>query len=174
MSVSLRALRNDLTLWSGSSARRGRYDYDSKEFRMSEMLTDDFFGDIDFLQAGDYITITDCEDQVMTVRVDLIEKRERKCRLSRIERLYVMPIAEIRDDLPDDPGLVYRNRGPRGGGHSIVCADGSVFAINFETRTDAERAIANCYETKVFLAPAGHEPTDKFVSQNAKAYKPKV
>lgn len=110
----------------------------------------------------------------MTVRIDLLEKRERKCRLSRIDRLYAMPVTTLNSDLPDDPGLVYRSRGTRGGGHSIVCSDGSVFACNFETRTDAERAIATCYETQVFIPPAGKEPTEKFVSRNAKAYQPKV
>jgi hypothetical protein len=174
MSVVLRALRNDLTLWSGASAKRGRYDLDCKDHRLSEILTDDFLGDVDFLQPGDYITITDCEDQIVTVRVDLMDKQARKCYLSRIDRLYAMPVVELKTDLPDDPGLTYRYRAPRAGGHSVVTADGEVFAINFANRTEAERAISNAYETKVFIAPAGHEPAEPFISRNAKVYKPRV
>ena len=170
--VSNRALRKDLTCWSGASAKRGRYDYDSNEFRLSEMLTNDFFGDVDYLQPGDYIHVCDCEDQTIVVRVDIVDRQARKCWISKLERLYAIPVVETKDELPDDPGLVYRSRGTRGGGHSIVTADGSVFAINFDTRTDAERAIANCYDTKIFVPPAGHEPTEEFVSKNAKTYKP--
>ena len=173
MSVSLRALRNDLTLWSGSSARRGRYDLDCRDHKLSEILNEDYLGDIDFLQAGDYIWITDCFDQIMTVRVDLIDKQARKCYLSRIDRLYAIPVVELKEELPDDPGLTYRFRGPRGGGHSVMTAAGEVFATGFDNRVDAERCIANCYAEKVFVPPAGHEPTGEIV-KNAKIYKPQV
>jgi hypothetical protein len=171
--VSNRALRKDLTCWSGASAKRGRYDFDSQEHKLSEILNDDYFGDIDYLQPGDYIHITDCFDQIVTVRIDLTDRKARKAYLSRIERLYSLPAVEIRDELPDDPGLTYRSRGTRGGGHCILTGDGSVFAISFDTRTDAERAIANCYESKIFIPPAGHEPSEEFV-KNAKIWQPRV
>lgn len=160
-----------MMLWSGASAKRGRFDYDTPDFRMQEMVNDTFFGDCwSILKPGDYITVTDCEDQVITVRVDLVDKHARKVFLSKMERIYAMPVVEIDEDLPDDPGLVYRYRSPRGGGHSIVTKSGAVFAINFDTRVEAERTIANCYEEKIFEVPAGHEPTEDYVSKNTKIW----
>lgn len=168
----LRAKEADLVLWSSNSSLRGRYDYITDRFLLTEMLNDDFFGVcFALLQVNDIITITDAEDQIMDVRVDEIDKRKLKCRISKLERRYATPVVELRDDLPDDPGLVYRYRPTRAGGHSIVTGHGELFAINFETRSDAERAIANVYDQKVFEAPAGHEPAPPFVSPNAKIFK---
>lgn len=169
---ALRADRKDLTLWSGSSAARGRYDYDSDTHRLDEICDDRYFGDCyDLLQKGDYITATDCEDQIMTLRVDLIDKSARKVFLSRIERLYASPVVALKNELPEDPGLVYRYRTPRAGGHAIMTAAGEVHSINYDTRTDAERAIARMYDEKIFEVPAGHEPVEPYVSKNTKVYK---
>ena len=185
MSVPIRANRDDLIPWSDAAAIHTRWDYDSSEYLLVEMLNDHFFGDCWDLLKGDdsdrkrsrrrhFITITDAEDQIVTVRVDLVDKVARKVFLSRIDRLYAMPVVELKEELPDDPGLTYRYRSLRGGGHAILTSDGSVFGILYETRTDAEREIANCYETKIFVPSAGHEPTPQYVSANAKIYKPRV
>lgn len=184
MSVPLRADRDDLVPWSDAAAIHTRWDYDTNQYLLEEMLNDHFFGDCwDLLGSNEpdrkhsrrrhYITITDAADQIMVVRVDSVEKQARIVRLSKIERLYAQPVVELKDELPDDPGLVYRYRGPRGGGHAVICADGSVWAVNFVTRTDAERAIANAYDEKIFSPPAGHEPTADIV-KGAKIYQPRV
>ena len=175
MTVSVQADPKHLSVWSGSGAAFGRLDYRTDEYRLSDMLNDSFFGLCwAMLKDGDFITVIDCEDQIMTIRVDRVERNTRKVFISRIERLYAMPAVELKTELPDDPGLVYRFRPTKSGGHSIVTAQGELFAINFETRTDAERAIARCYEDQSFAVPAGHEPVEPYVSPNAKIYRSKV
>jgi hypothetical protein len=167
-----RAREEKMGCWSGSSALFGRYDYHDDQFRLEEMLNDDFFGSVyAMLRKGDLITITDCEDQIMVVRVDYVDRGALKVWLSKIERLYAMPVVALDTQLEYDPGLVYRWRAQRGGGHSILAADGSVVAINFSSRQEAEKVIAGMYKLKEFAAPAGHEPVEPFVKE-AKAFRP--
>ncbi len=165
----LRAKNKDLQLWSSSNGK-ARYDYDSKEYRLADMLTDDFFGQCDLLRVGDQIFITDCEDQIMVVRVDTLERGVRKAWLSKLERIYAHPVVELRADHPDDPGLVYRFRTTAAGGHSIVTGTGEVVAINFKSRESATQAIAAMYEKGSFEPPKGCEPTAQFV-KGAKIFK---
>lgn len=165
------AKQEDLHLW-GQGGDYARYDYVSEHYLMSEMLRNDFFCNCTYLlRKGDWIYMTDCEDQIMVVRVDSVDQPMRIVFLSKLERVYAQPVVELKPDLPDDIGLIYRHRPTRAGGHSIVTAKGEVFAINFPTRQEVERAIANCYESKVFEAPHGHEPTSDYVSANSKIYK---
>jgi hypothetical protein len=160
----IRASEKHISLWSGSGAAFGRYDYRPEEHRLFDMLNDDYFGDLAYMfRNGDMITIIDCEDQILTVRVDHVERTSRKVYLSRIERLYAMPVVALRSDVPDDPGLAWRWRARQGGGHSIVTAKGELVAINFPSKEVAEQAIAIMYKNKVFSPPVGHEPTAQYV-----------
>lgn len=175
MAIEVQADPKHLSVWSGPSAQFGRMDYRTDQYRLGDMLNDKFFGLCwSHLKAGDYITITDCEDQLMTIRVDSIDRQTRKVFISRIERLHAIPCVDLKSDLPDDPGLTYRYRSPKAGGHAIITGQGEVYAINFDTRTEAERAIANAYDTTIFQPPAGHEPREPYVSKNAKIYQPRA
>src|SRR5687768_14856588 len=127
MSTTLRSDEKKLSLWSGAGAEFGRYDYRHPEHRLNDMLTDDYFGNIThMLRVGDMITIIDCEDQIMTVRVDHIERHSLKVYLSRIERLYATPVVTLDSENLEDPGLVWRWRARNGGGHSILTAKGEI------------------------------------------------
>lgn len=98
----LRAKEKDLKQWSGF-ASKARYDYDSDEYRIEEMLNNDFFGlCCALLKKGDLITITDCEDQIITVRVDNVDRPGMQVWLSSIERLYAHPIAPVRKEIKND------------------------------------------------------------------------
>jgi hypothetical protein len=169
--MAVQAKESDLQLW-GQGGNCARYDYNSEHYLMSDMLTNDFFCNCTYLlRKGDFIYITDAEDQIIVVRVDEVDQGSRRVVLSKVERLYALPVVTINEDLPDDPGLTYRWRPTRAGGHSIITAAAEVFAVNFPNRQEAERAIANIYESKVFEAPHGHEPTAATVSANTKTYK---
>lgn len=169
--MGVHAKEADLQIWS-QGGTTARYDYTSAEYLMSEMLTNDFFCNCTLLlRKGDFIYMTDCEDQIMVIRIDEVDKSSRFIFLSKIERLYATPVVAV-SGVVNDPGLIYRWRPTRAGGHSIITAAGEVFAINFETKEQANRCIANCLETKVFEAPFGHEPTAQYVSANAKTYRP--
>ncbi len=164
MTFLLRAEEKMLSCWSGPGAQFGRYDYKHEEHRLSDMLNDDYFGSITYaLRPGDHIMITDCEDQIMNVRVDHIERHQHKVYLSRLERIYAMPVVTLDSENPDDPGLVRRWRARNGGGHSIMTAKGELVAISFPSKEVAEQAIRIMYETKRFIPPVGHEPTKQFV-----------
>lgn len=169
---AIRAKEQDLQLW-GQGGTCARYDYTSHDYLMSEMLRNDFLCDCTYLlRKGDFIYITDCEDQIVVVRVDEVDKGARLVFISKIERLYALPVINARKGAPkDDIGLIYRWRPTRAGGHSVITAAGEVFAINFETKSEAERAVANCYETGIFVPPFGHEPTVQYVSSNSKIYR---
>lgn len=170
----LRAKEKDLKQWSGF-ASKARYDYDSDEYRIEEMLNNDFFGlCCALLKKGDLITITDCEDQIITVRVDNVDRPGMQVWLSSIERLYAHPIAPVRKEIKNDPGFVYRWRSTRGGAHSIITRTGEVVAINFSSREHAERAIAHMYQTGEFAPPYGHEPTAQFVSASTRVFRPEA
>jgi hypothetical protein len=161
--TTLRAEERLLSCWSGSGAAYGRFDYRHEDHRLQDMLNNDYFGNCPLLlKRGDFITIIDCEDQIMTVRVDFVDRRALKCHLSRIERLYALPVVMQSDD-PDDPGLTWSWRARNGGGHSIINAKGEIVAINFASKETAEQAIAVMYEKKIYSAPTGHEPTKQFV-----------
>lgn len=165
------AKETDLQIW-GQGGNRARYDYTSTEYLMSEMLTNEFFGLCTMLvRVGDYITITDAEDQIIVVRVDETDKQAQLCYISKVERLYALPVVTTKSDNPDDPGLTYRWRPTRAGGHSVITAKGEVFSINHDTKNEALRCIANCAETGVWVPPHGHEPTARFVSDNTKIYR---
>lgn len=167
----VRCDEKQLSQWSGSGAVFGRYDYRHTEHRLNDMLNDDYFGNAThLLRIGDYITIIDCEDQILTVRIDYLDRHSMKAHLSRIERLYALPVVALRDDIPNDPGLVWKWRSRAGGGHSIMTAKGEVLAINFPTREVADQAIRIMYDRKVFAAPPGHEPTKQYV-RDAPVYK---
>jgi hypothetical protein len=166
----LRAREADLQVW-GQGGNRGRYDYTTEQYLMAEMLNDDFFGAcFALLRPGDYITITDAEDQILIVRIDEVNKASLKVYLSKMERVYAMPVVTAREGVKNDPGLVYRWRPSRSGGHSVITARGEVFAVDFANRGEAERCIENCYDNGVFEAPHGHEVTERHVSKNAKIY----
>lgn len=167
--MGVQAKEVDLQIW-GQGGNRARYDYTSDYYLMSEMLTNEFFGLCTYLiRKGDYIYITDCEDQIIVVRADEVDQQAHMVFLSKIERLYAIPVVAPSEDA-DSPGLIYRWRPTRAGGHSIITANAEVFAINFPTKQEAQRCIANCNETKIYAAPHGHEPTLQYVSANAKVY----
>ncbi len=160
----LRCDEKIISCWSGAGAEFGRYDYRTEQHRLADILTNDYFGNAYHLfRIGDMITVIDCEDQIMVVRVDHIERGALKVYLSRIERLYALPVTGKASDFPEDPGLCWRWRARNGGGHSIVTAKGEVVAVNFPSKDVAEQAIAIMYEKKIFSAPSGHEPTSQFV-----------
>jgi hypothetical protein len=167
----LRAKEAHLIPWSVGHGKT-RYDYDNADWRLAEMLHDDFFGMcVALIRKGDLITITDCEDQIVTVRVDAVDKAAMKVWLSLVERLYAMPVVPIRKDVPNDPGLTYRWRSARGGGHAIVTRSNEIVAINFPSKEHAMQAIEVMYKTGNFTPPAGREPTAQFVSE-AKLFRP--
>lgn len=168
----LRAKEKDLQQWSGFAAK-ARYDYDSVDYRLEEMLNNDFFGlCCSLLKKGDLITITDCEDQIVTVRVDSVDKTGMQVWLSAVERQFANPIVAPRQTkLAHDPGLTYRWRTTRAGGHSIVTRTGEVVAINFGSREHAQRAVEQMYETGNLTPPYGHEPTAQFV-KGARVFRP--
>lgn len=167
----IRAKEKDLKLWS-SANWRARYDYDTEDFILDEILDDDFFGGCHgILKKGDYITITDAEDQVLTVRVDYIDKKALKIGLSKIERVHVLPVVPKRDNVPNDPGLTYRWRSTRGGGHSIITAKGELVGINYPSKDEAVRAIENMYETKTYRPAPAHLPTRLF-AKNVQIFDP--
>lgn len=164
MTNYLRANIKNLSCWSGSGAAFGRWDYRSDDRRLNDILTNHYFGDqTHLLRLGDMITIIDCEDQIMEVRVDFLDKSAHQLHLSRIDRKYALPVVELDSENPDDPGLIWKWRSKNGGGHSIINAKGEIVAINFQTRELAEQAIAIMYKNKAFVAPVGHEPTKTFI-----------
>ncbi len=168
--MTLRAEQKNLSCWSGVGAKGARFDYSNDDHRLSDMLNDDYFGlCVPLLKKGDWIYLTDCEDQIMVVRVDYADRGSRTVKLSRIERLFAIPVVELKTDNPEDPGLVWRWRARAGGGHSIMNAKGEVVAVNFANKELAEQAIAIMYEKGVFVAPTGHEPTSQFVKNAAVA-----
>jgi hypothetical protein len=167
----IRAKETDLKPWSHGPGKT-RFDYDNANWRIDEMLNDDFFGFCaSLLRLGDLITITDCEDQIVVVRVDTLDKANQKVWISAIERLYAHPVVAARKDVSYDPGLVYRWRSPRGGGHAIITRTGAVVAINFPSKEHALHAIELMYKTGNFAPPAGREPTDQFV-KGANVFQP--
>lgn len=172
MSNALRAKEKDLKQWSGF-ASKARYDYDSEDYRLEEMLNDEFFGlCCSLLKKGDIIVITDCEDQILTVRVDVVDKPGMKVWMSALERQFANPVVAPRQtQLAHDPGLTYRWRTTRAGGHSIVTRTGEVVAINFGSREHAQRAIELMYESGNLTPPYGHEPTAQFV-KGARVFRP--
>jgi hypothetical protein len=162
--MTIRSDEKKISCWSGAGAEFGRYDYRHDEHRLSDMLTDDYFGNNAIIfRIGDIITLIDCEDQIMTVRVDHIERSSLKLYLSRLERIHAMPVVTLKSDFPDDPGLVWRWRARFGGGHSIITAKGEIVAVNFPSKEVAEQAIAIMYQNKKFTPPVGHEPTKQYV-----------
>jgi len=165
----LRAKEKDLKLWSSAHAR-ARYDYDADEYLLDEMLNDEFFGGCHaILKNGDYITITDAEDQVIIVRVDFIDKKALTVGLSKMERLHALPVVKPREDVVNDPGLAHRWRTSRGGGHSIITAKGELVGIQYASKDDAERAIAIMYENAKFIPAPAHMPTRQF-AKNIKIF----
>ena len=172
-SQPLRAKESDLKPWSTGPGKT-RYDYDTPDFRLEEMLNDDFFGHCTvLLRKGDLITITDCEDQIMVVRVDTMDRPSMKAWLSQIERLHAHPVVAIRKDVSFDPGLTYRWRAVRGGGHAIITRSGEIVAINFPSKEHALHAIEVMYKTGNFNPPAGREPFAQFV-KGASIFRPGV
>lgn len=163
MSV-LRSDEKRLSLWSGAGAEYGRYDYRHEDHRLHDILNTDYFGNNGHLfRVGDMITIIDCEDQIMVVRVDHIERAQLKVYLSRIERLYAMPVVKLDSENPDDPGLCWKWRPRASGGHSIMTAKGEIVALNFPSKEVTEQAIKIMYDRKNFTPPVGHEPTRQYV-----------
>lgn len=162
--MTIRCDEKLISCWSGAGAEFGRYDYRQENHRLSDMMTDDYFGNAYHLfRPGDMIYAFDCEDQGMVFRVDHVERATLKVYLSRIERLYAQPVVALRGDVANDPGLVWRWRARNGGGHSIITAKGEVVAINFPSKEVAEQAIRIMYDRSNFTAPSGHEPTNQFV-----------
>lgn len=169
-SPPIRAKESDLKLWSGVSSK-ARYDYDATDYLLDEMLNNDFFGYCtSLLRKGDQITITDAEDQIVIVRVDDVLKPERQVWLSTLERKHAYPVVVIKHE--SDPGLVYRWRTTRGGGHAIVTRTGLVAGINFGSREEALRVIDDMYRENTFIPPYGHDPAG--VVKEALVFRPQV
>ncbi len=167
----IRAKENELKPWSHGPGKT-RFDYDNANWRLEEMLNEDFFGFCTALiRQGDLITITDCEDQIMVVRADVVDKMAQKLWISAVERLYAHPVVTPRKDVSYDPGLTYRWRSPRGGGHAVITRTGEVVAINFPSKEHALHCIELMYKTGNFAPPAGREPTEQHV-KGAKAFQP--
>lgn len=169
--MTARAKPNDLSQWNGPAAKYGKFDYISHFYTLDEMLNDDFFGLCDWLQPYDMIWITDCEDQIMVVRVDDYDRGTMKCMLSRLERMHAQPVVELRSDFPDDPGFIYRWRPGRTGGHSVITEKGEVVAVKFNSREEAQRFIHNFYESGQLAVKPENDP-GVLLSKNAKIYKP--
>lgn len=168
---TIRCRERDLEQWSNGQSRT-RFDHSSKDYTLKDMLNEDYFGACwALLRPGDYVWITDCEDQTVVVRIDMVDKASMKVAMSTIEKLHAHPIVDNRSDDPNDPGLVYRYRSVRGGGHCIVTEHGEVVAIEFPTREHAEQAIAVMYETRHFSPPPNHDPEGRIKS--AKIFKPR-
>lgn len=171
----IRAKETDVKPWSHGPGKT-RFDYENSNWRLEEMLNEDFFGLCTYLvRPGDMIWITDCEDQIVVVRADLVDKMTKKIWLSVIERFNAMPVVPIRKDLAKeitvDPGLAYRWRATRGGGHSILTRSGEIVAINFPSKDHALHAIEAMYRTGNFTPPPGREPIEQFV-KGAKLFRP--
>jgi len=142
--MSLRAQRKSLSRWADSQTR-ARFDYDTNEHLMGEMLNDAYFSTMyaDF-RPGDLIYVTDAAQQRATLIVADIDPVSHLVRLDIDTTHTQAPVTAV--EKGNDAGFAIRWKGPRGGKFWIVSNTGEMIERDIESKHEAERRLKNMLE----------------------------
>lgn len=148
--MRVQANAKGLFMWADGT-HRARYDYDTDEHVLSEILNDTYFGVFAHrLREGDQIHITDAAKERVTVLCDHVDKDARRIMLSVEVEHRTQPVMTLQGEKGEKsaPAYAYRWRGPRGGSHCIVDANGEIVHRDLQSKADAERVLQNMLEAK--------------------------
>ena len=142
--MSPRASRTSLFRWA-DSAVRARFDYDTPEHILVEIMTDVYFSTLyrEF-RAGDLIYVTDGAQQRATLIVADVDEISHVVRLD-LDTTHTQTPLTAQSATVDD-GFAIRWRGGRGGKFCIVSSAGEIVARDIATKHEAERRLVNMLE----------------------------
>lgn len=119
----------------GLPTQRQRYDYDTDEHVISEMLTETYFSTVQRdVAPGDLIHVTDAAKERATFVVDWSDADSKRVGFSVLERIEESPVI-------GDTGFAIKYRGPRGGLHCIIDESGAIIEKDIRTREEAQRRL---------------------------------
>lgn len=142
MAVALFARREWLQAWS-TTAKRVRWDYDTKEHVIEDMLDNAYWASVaaktdrdDGIRDGDLIFITDARNERCTIEVSAVDVAKSRVLVSVIEKTEVRAVTKAGGI--EEPYYV-KWRGPRGGGWCLMrTGTDEVVDKDFASRDDAE------------------------------------
>ena len=120
---------------------RGRLDYDCDEHTFDEMQDASYFGAIfSALKQGDLLFVTDGKQDRYTIEIGLVDATNRKVWFSIVEKFATKPVTASSPE--EDPGVVIKWRGPRGGMFCLVDKDGNILKSDLRNKPEAEKALS--------------------------------
>lgn len=142
MASAVFARREWLQAWSTTS-KRVRWDYDTKDHVLSDMLDNTYWASVaaksdrdDGIRDGDMIYITDAANERCTIEVTAVDIAKSRVLVSLIEKVEAVPVTKAGGI--DEPYYV-KWRGPRGGGWCIMRpGEPEPVEKGFTQREDAE------------------------------------
>ena len=129
-------------------AKRARFDYVHETHTIEDIKNDYYFGWIaNRFKRRDIINVTDAREDTYVLIVDDVYPNEKRVALSLVEKLVLTPITKPNSS-DADPGITVRWKGARGDKWAVIDREGKVIEKGYETRSEAERRLANILEAK--------------------------
>jgi hypothetical protein len=104
------------------------------------MMHAGYFGAIyHCFKRGDYIYVTDAEQNLRTLLVEDVDAENRRVRFSILEKFETKLVTADSDE--KDTGMAIKWKGPRGGLFCIIDKDGNVVKSELRNKVEAEQAM---------------------------------
>ena len=139
------AAEKNMRSWAVEGTK-ARWDYDTEDHLIEEMLNDKYFATCQALRQGDLVWVTDAAQESVVLRVDFVDPHGRRVVVSVLERQVFTPVTKqiVEDKFGKsseiDDGYAVQWGGQRGGKWRVV-KNGETVKQDFQSRNDAEREL---------------------------------